>query len=82
MFEHEEHQPNEPHDEWGRPLKINMGEILMNLEKAYQEWQDNNHDEDTHMIRKKHLKPRTLQLWSRKIDAWKAKKIREKKNAK
>ena len=74
--EHEENQPNEPHDEWGRPLKINMGEILMNLEKAYVTWQKNNTDERHINGHKKKLKARTKQLWSRKIAAWQKRKQR------
>ena len=52
----------------------------MDLKEAYASWQKNNPDEHLHMIKKKKMKPRTIQLWSRKIDAWNARKIREKKN--
>tara|TARA_R100001015_G_C4497647_1_gene73186 strand:+ start:328 stop:555 length:228 start_codon:yes stop_codon:yes gene_type:complete len=71
----EEH--NEPHDHWGRPIKlIKLGEIIMNLEKAYKEWQENNPDHRHVMQEKKQLKRRTIQLWSRKVASWNNRKKR------
>ena len=53
----------------------------MNLEKAYKEWQEKNPDLHLHMVKKRELKPRTIQLWNRKLEAWKSRKKREKKDA-
>jgi len=68
------YEANEPHDHWGRPINIKKGD-KMNLEKSYKEWQENNPDEQHIMVKKK-LKPRTIQLWSRKVLAWKNRKLR------
>lgn len=67
-------EPNEPHDQWGRPFNFNIGEIIMNLEKAYKQWQLKNPDEHYHMEKKKTFKPRTLQLWARKLKAYENRK--------
>ena len=66
-------EPTEPHDEWGRPIKISKRD-KMNLEKSYKEWQDNNPDQHHIMVKKK--KPRTIHLWSKKVIAWKNRKQR------
>lgn len=62
-------EPDEPHDHWGRPI-IDLGEKIMNLEKAYKNWQEDNPDEVHIMQTKRKLKHRTLQLWHRKKMAW------------
>lgn len=52
----------------------------MDLQQAYKNWQKSNVDEHLHMVKKKELKPRTIQLWNRKLEAWKKRKEREKEN--
>ena len=46
----------------------------MDLQEAYKSWQKNNVDEHLHMVGKKKLKPRTIQLWNSKLEAWKKSK--------
>ena len=48
----------------------------MNLEKAYKNWKENNTDEAAWMENKKKMKPRTIQLWQRKLWAWESRKKR------
>tara|TARA_R100001460_G_scaffold8441_5_gene20899 strand:+ start:3439 stop:3606 length:168 start_codon:yes stop_codon:yes gene_type:complete len=52
----------------------------MDLQQAYKNWQKSNVDEHLHMVSKKKLKPRTIQLWNRKLEAWKNRKRLEKEN--
>ena len=49
----------------------------MNLQEAYKNWQENNPDEAELLLKKQGLKPRTIQLWNRKLQAYKNKKLRE-----
>ena len=48
----------------------------MNLEKAYKNWKENNTDEAAWMENKKKMKPRSIQLWQRKLRAWESRKKR------
>ena len=69
---------------YGIDLKIgiltNRGNT-MDLQKAYKNWQENNVDEHLHMVKKRELKPKTIQLWNRKLEAWKSRKKREQEDA-
>ena len=53
----------------------------MDLQEAYKSWQKNNVDEHLHMVGKKKLKPRTIELWTRKLEAWKARQKKQKDNS-